>query len=50
MPPTMAFDLGPDRWALTLVAVYGMALVGSLFSLRGILTIDPATALDRGEH
>jgi putative ABC transport system permease protein len=50
MPPTMAFDLSPGRWAFTLFAVYLMALVGSLFSLRGILSIDPATALDRGEH
>lgn len=50
MPPTMAFDLSPARWGLTLAAVYGMAVVGSLFSLRGILSIDPATALDRGEH
>ncbi len=50
MPPTMAMDAEPGRWALTLLAVYAMALVGSLFSLRGILRIDPATALDRGEH
>lgn len=50
MPPTMAMDAEPGRWGLTLLAVYGMALVGSLFSLRGILHIDPATALDRGEH
>lgn len=50
MPPTMAFDFQAGRWAVMLVAVYVMAFVGSLFSLRSILAIDPATALDRGEH
>ena len=50
MPPTMAFDPQPGRWATSLVAVFGMAYLGSLFSLRSILSIDPATALDRGEH
>lgn len=50
MPPTMAFDPQPARWAGALVAVFAMAYLGSLFSLRSILTIDPATALDRGEH
>lgn len=50
MPPTMAFDPQPERWMIALVAVFAMAYLGSLFSLRSILTIDPATALDRGEH
>lgn len=50
MPPTMAFDPQPERWTIALVAVFAMAYLGSLFSLRSILTIDPATALDRGEH
>jgi putative ABC transport system permease protein len=50
MPSTMAFDPRPDRWILTVVSVYVMAIIGSLFSLRSILRIDPATALDRGEH
>ncbi|MCZ7661823.1 MAG: ABC transporter permease [Thermoleophilia bacterium] len=50
MPPTMAFDPQVGRWLISLAAVYLMALVGSLFSLRSILSIDPATALDRAEH
>ncbi len=50
MPSTMAFDPRLDRWALTLALVYLMAFVGSLFSLRSILRIDPATALDHSEH
>ncbi len=50
MPPTMAFDPQPERWAMALVAIFAMAYLGSLFSLRSILIIDPATALDRGEH
>lgn len=50
MPPTMAFDPRPDRWGVTLGLVYLMAFVGSLFSLRSILRIDPATALDHAEH
>ena len=50
MPPAMAFDPGVARWGVSLVAVYVMALLGSLFSLRNILGIDPATALDRAEH
>jgi putative ABC transport system permease protein len=50
MPPAMAFDPQAGRWTLSLVAVYIMALLGSLFSLRSILKVDPATALDRGEH
>jgi len=50
MPPTMAFDPQPARWALALVAVFATAYLGSLFSLKSILAIDPATALDRGEH
>jgi putative ABC transport system permease protein len=50
MPPTMAFDVQPERWAVALLGVYAMAVVGSLFSLRGILKIDPAAALDRAEH
>jgi putative ABC transport system permease protein len=50
MPPTMAFDPQPARWATSLVAIFAMAYLGSLFSLRSILAIDPATALDRAEH
>ncbi len=50
MPPTMAFDPQPVGWGLSLLAVYVMALVGSFFSLHTILRVDPATALDRGEH
>lgn len=50
MPPTMAFDPQPARWAVALAAIFVMAYLGSLFSLKSILTIDPATALDRGEH
>lgn len=50
MPPTMAFDPRLDRWGVTLGLVYLMAFVGSLFSLRSILRIDPATALDHAEH
>jgi putative ABC transport system permease protein len=50
MPPAMAFDPDPARWALTVLAVYVTAIVGSLFSLRNILKIDPATALGRAEQ
>jgi len=50
MPPAMAFDPNPGRWALSLLAVYFTAYAGSLFSLRSILLIDPATALDSAEH
>jgi len=50
MPPAMAFDPRPDRWGVTLALVYVMAFVGSLFSLRSILRIDPATALDHAER
>ncbi|HET6498678.1 MAG TPA: ABC transporter permease [Coriobacteriia bacterium] len=50
MPPAMAFDPQPVRWAVALVSVFAMAYLGSLFSLRSILAIDPATALDRAEH
>jgi len=50
MPPTMAFDPRPGAWVLTVLAVYVMAGVGSLFSLRSILRVDPATALDSGDH
>jgi putative ABC transport system permease protein len=50
MPPAMAFDPQVGRWTISLLAVYLMALLGSLFSLRSILGVDPATALDRGEH
>lgn len=50
MPPAMAFDPDAGRWAISLVAVYLTAYAGSLFSLRSILLVDPATALDRAEH
>ncbi len=47
MPPMMAFDPDPQRWALSVLAIFGTAYIGSLFSLRNILKIDPATALGR---
>lgn len=47
MPPMMAFDPDPQRWALTVLSIFGTAYIGSLFSLRSILKIDPATALGR---
>ena len=47
MPPAMAFDPDPGRWALAVAAVFGTAYIGSLFSLRSILKVDPATALGR---
>ncbi|MDO8847109.1 MAG: ABC transporter permease [Coriobacteriia bacterium] len=47
MPPMMAFDPDLGRWAVAVLAVFGMAYVGSLFSLRSILKTDPATALGR---
>lgn len=50
MPPTMAFDPQVGRWLVSLAAVYAMAYLGSLFSLRSILKIDPATALDHSGH
>ncbi len=50
MPPTMGLDPQPERWFVSLVLVYVMAYLGSLFSLRNILAVDPATALDRAEH
>lgn len=48
MPPMMAFDPDPGRWAIAVLAVFATAYVGSLFSLRSILKTDPATALGRG--
>jgi putative ABC transport system permease protein len=50
MPPSMAFDPDPGRWLVTVGGVYVTALLGSLFSLRNILKIDPATALGRAEQ
>ncbi len=47
MPPTMAFDPDPARWGLAVAAVFATAYIGSLFSLRSILKVDPATALGR---
>jgi len=47
MPPMMAFDPDPRRWAGAVLAIFGTAYIGSLFSLRSILRIDPATALGR---
>jgi len=47
MPPMMAFDPDPGRWAVAVAAVFATAYVGSLFSLRSILKTDPATALGR---
>ncbi len=50
MPPMMAFDPDLSRWAVAVVAVFAMAYVGSLFSLRSILKTDPATALGRSSE
>ncbi|MRR12334.1 ABC transporter permease, partial [bacterium] len=50
MPPAMAFDPDPARWGVTILGVYATAILGSLFSLRNILKIDPATALGRAEQ
>jgi putative ABC transport system permease protein len=47
MPPMMAFDPDPGRWVVAVAAVFGTAYLGSLFSLRSILKVDPATALGR---
>lgn len=47
MPPMMAFDPDPGRWAVAVLAIFGTAYLGSLFSLRSILKVDPATALGR---
>lgn len=47
MPPMMAFDPDPGRWGVAVLAIFGTAYLGSLFSLRSILKIDPATALGR---
>lgn len=47
MPPMMAFDPDPGRWAVAVAAIFGTAYLGSLFSLRSILNVDPATALGR---
>jgi len=49
MPPMMAFDPDPGRWAVSVLAIFGTAYLGSLFSLRSILKTDPATALGRTE-
>ncbi len=50
MPPMMAFDPDPGRWAVAVFAVFATAYVGSLFSLRSILKTDPATALGRSSE
>jgi ABC-type antimicrobial peptide transport system permease subunit len=50
MPPAMAFEPQPQSWLISLVAVFAMAYLGSLFSLRAILAVDPASALNRTEH
>lgn len=47
MPPLMAFDPDPARWATAIAAIFATAYLGSLFSLKSILGIDPATALGR---
>lgn len=47
MPPMMAFDPDVGRWGVAVLAIFGTAYLGSLFSLRSILKIDPATALGR---
>jgi putative ABC transport system permease protein len=50
MPPAMAFEPQLQSWLTSLVAVFLMAYLGSLFSLRAILAVDPASALNRTEH
>jgi putative ABC transport system permease protein len=50
MPPMMAFDPDPVRWATSVALIFGTAYLGSLFSLRSILKVDPATALGRAER
>jgi putative ABC transport system permease protein len=47
MPPMMAFDPDLSRWIVSVLSIFATAYVGSLFSLRNILKIDPATALGR---
>ena len=47
MPPMMAYDADPGRWGLAIAAIFATSYIGSLFSLRSILKIDPATALGR---
>lgn len=47
MPPMMAFDPDLSRWTVSVLSIFATAYVGSLFSLRNILKIDPATALGR---
>jgi len=49
MPPAMAFEPQLQSWLTSLVAVFLMAHLGSLFSLRAILAVDPASALNRTE-
>ena len=49
MPATMAFDPDLGRWAIAVALIFGTAYLGSVFSLRSILKIDPATALGRAE-
>lgn len=50
MPPAMAFEPQLQSWLTSLAAVFAMAYVGSLFSLRAILAVDPATALSQTER
>ncbi len=50
MPPAMAFEPQAQSWLTSLVAVFLMGYLGSLFSLRAILAVDPASALNRAEN
>ena len=50
MPPAMAFEPQARSWLTSLVAVFLMGYLGSLFSLRAILAVDPASALNRAEN
>ena len=50
MPPAMAFEPQTRSWLTSLVAVFVMGYLGSLFSLRAILAVDPASALNRAEN
>ena len=50
MPPAMAVEPQPLGWAISIAAIYLTSYIGSLFSLRSILQIDPATALGRNDQ
>jgi putative ABC transport system permease protein len=47
LPPGIPLELLPERALITLVGIVLAALVGSAISLRRIVGIDPATAINR---